>query len=172
MTPTRFRLAAGKLGAGLHLGTAVALLIVLTLACDSQITTSPQELLLSPDDFDDISVRVSSASEEQSLDGPSALVELEGPDFRVLQSIIVFDSREEALAALDGIRADLISRGETGPGETEASGVFKDRLGDEEATGLFFIERNGLVRLAVTGPERDRRLARLADVARDKLSGG
>ena len=115
---------------------------------------------------------VASSSEQESLDGPSALVELEGPDFRVLQSLVLFEDREQSLSALDAIRADLVSRGETGPGEREASGVFNDRIGNEDAAGLFFIERNGLVRLAVSGPDRERRLSEIADLARSKLSDG
>ena len=145
---------------------------LLTAGCTSEIAADPESLLLAPEDFGGTSVSVVSTSEEQSLDGPSALVELEGPDFRVLQSLVLFENREQALSALDAIRADLVSRRETGPGEPEASGVFKDRLGDEEAAGLFFIERNGLVRLAVTGLDREDRLAKLSDRARAKLSDG
>ena len=159
-------------------GLTAALLPVVVLAgiisagCGSEFPSDPAGLLLAPGDFQGVSVSVSSASEEQSLDGPSALVELEGPDFRVLQSLVLFETREQALSALDGIRGDLVSRGETGPGEREASGVFKDRLGQEDAASLFFIENNGLVRLTVTGHDRERRLSRLADVAREKLLGG
>ena len=116
-------------------------------------------------------VSVVSLTEEQSLDGPSAQVKLQGAGFQVVQSLVLFENREVALSALDGIRADLVSRGETGPGQPEASGVFEHKLGNEEAASLFFIENNGLVRLTVTGPSRDTRLAELADVARDKLNG-
>ena len=104
------------------------------------------------------------------MDGPSAQAELQGPGFRVLQSLVMFGNREQALAALDGIRADLVSRGEAGPGQREASGVFKDHLGNEEAASLFFIEDNSLVRLTVTGPDREARLSELADIARNKIS--
>ena len=100
-----------------------------------------------------------SLTEEQSLDGPSAQVELQGDGFRVVQSLILFEDRETALSALDGIRADLVSRGETGPGQPEASGVFEHMLGNEDASSLFFIENNGLVRLTVTGPDREARLS-------------
>ena len=72
----------------------------------------------------------------------------------------------------DAIRADLASRARTEPGEREASGVFDDKLGNEEAAGLFFIERNGLVRLVVSGPGREDRLSDLAELARDKLADG
>lgn len=145
---------------------------LLIAGCASEITADPQSLLLAPEDFDGSAVSVVSTSEEQSLDGPSALVELEGPDFRVLQTLVLFEEHGQALSALDAIRADLVSRGETEPGERGASGVFRDRVGNEEAVGLFFIERNGLVRLAVSGPEREDRLARLAELAREKLADG
>ena len=148
------------------------LAIVLLAGCDSAISAEPRHLLLAPEDMRDPGVSVVSLNEEQSLDGPSAQVELQGPGFRVVQSVILFEDREAALSALDGIRADLVSRGETGPGEPEASGVFEHKLGDEDAASLFFIENNGLVRLTVTGPDRDDRIAELADVARDKLGSG
>ena len=117
-------------------------------------------------------VDVASVSEEESGEGPSALVELQGPGFRVMQSIVLFESRELALAALDGIRSDLVSRGETEPGGVETSGVLEHTLGSEEAASLFLIEDRALVRLTVTGPERRQLLAELADIARGKLEGG
>ncbi len=146
-------------------------LALLLSACGSEISSAPRELLLSPEDFPSAGVSEIAASEEQSLDGPSAQVELQGGDFRVLQSLILFESREQALTALDGIRADLASRGEADPGGPEASGVFEHPLG-EEAASLFFIENRGLVRLTVTGPDRQRQLAKLVTAARDKLSDG
>ena len=153
--------------------SAAVLCLALLAACGSETPLEPRELLLASEDFPNAAVTVLATSEHQSPDSvPSAQVELQGPGFRVLQSIVLFDTREHALAALDGIRADLVSRGEAGPGEPEASGIFKDHLGNEEAASLIFIEDNSLVRLAVTGPDRERRLAELAAVAREKLGGG
>ena len=149
----------------------LAALFASLAACGQREFANPSSLLLAPEDFPGIAVSVLTTSEEQSLDGPSALVELQGPDFQVLQSIVLFDTREHALTALDSIRADLVSRGETGPGGVEASGIFEHSLGTEDAVSLFFIEGNGLVRLTVTGPGREKRLAELADVAREKLGG-
>ena len=151
---------------------APAFCLVLLAACGQRNISDPGNLLLAPEDFPGIAVSVLAMSGEQSLDRPSALVELQGPGFRVLQTLVVFQSREHALAALDGIRADLVSRGEAGLGEVEASGIFEHPLGEDEAASLFFIESNGLVRLTVTGPDRRRQLAELADVARKKLSDG
>ena len=148
------------------------LAIVLLAGCDSAITAEPRDLLLAPEDMRGSGFSVVSLNEEQSLDGPSAQVELQGTGFRVVQSLVIFENREAALSALDGIRADLVSRGETGPGEPESSGIFEHKLGNEDAASLFFIENNGLVRLTVTGPDREARLSELADVARDKLSSG
>ncbi len=148
------------------------LCLALLAACGQRELANPSSLLLAPEDFPNISVSVLTTSEEQSLDGPSALVELQGPEFRVLQSIVLFDTRERALAALDGIRADLVSRGETEPGGKEASGIFEHSLGGEGAASLFFLENNGLVRLTVTGLNREGRLVELADIARSKLADG
>jgi hypothetical protein len=148
-----------------------SLVIVLLASCDSAISEEPRDLLLAPDDMPGAGVSVVSLTEEQSLDGPSAQVKLQGVGFQVVQSLVLFENREVALSALDGIRADLVSRGETGPGQPEASGVFEHKLGNEDAASLFFIENNGLVRLTVTGPDRRARLSELADVARDNLNG-
>ena len=152
-------------------GVASVLCLALSAACGSDITVEPRELLLAPSDFQGQSVSVLSVSDAESLDGPSAQVELQGPGFRALQSLVIFGSREQALASLDGIRADLVSRGEAGPGKREASGVLEHMLGDEAAASLFFIENNSLARLTVTGPDREARLSELADIARNKISG-
>ena len=150
-------------------GLLAVLCFPVLMGCGSQRLENPAELLLEPDDFPGVAVSVVSVSEEQSLDGPSVQVEFQGPGYRVLQTLLLFESREQALSALDGIRADLVSRGETGPGEREASGFFRHPLGEEEAASLIFIESNGLVRLTVTGPDRERRLAELAAISREKL---
>ena len=149
-----------------------SLCLALLAACGQRELVNPSSLLLAPEDFHSVSVSVLTTSEEQSTDGPSALVQLQGPEFRVLQSIVLFDSREHALAALDGIRADLVNRGEAEPGGAEASGIFEHSLGGEDAASLFFIENNGLVRLTVTGLNRGGRLAELAGIAREKLADG
>lgn len=106
------------------------------------------------------------------MEGPSALVELQGHGFHVMQSVVLFASREEALSALDGIRSDLVSRGETGPGGMETSGVLEHNLGSEEASSLFMIVDRVLARLTVTGPERQQWLGELVDIVRSKLQGG
>ena len=128
------------------------------------------ELLLSPDDVSAVELSVISESEAESEQGPTALVELQGEGFRVLQSVVIFESRELALSALDGVRSDLVSTAGTGPGGMESSGVLEHRMGEEAAVSLFFIEENGLVRLTVTGPERGQLLDELAEIARRKLA--
>ena len=152
----------------------LALLIVCSLgaaACGQETPSEPQELLLAPSDFAEGRVTVLSLSEEQSLSGPSAQVELQGPEFRVIQSIVLYENREMALEALDGIRADLVSRGETGPGGVEFSGVLEHAVGTEDAASVFFIEGRALVRMTTTGMGREKRLSELAEAAREKLSG-
>ena len=150
---------------------AVMIAMLLT-GCGAELSTDPKDSLLAPEDFRNAEVSVESLNEEQSLDGPSAQVELHGPGFRAIQSLVLFEDREAALSALDGIRADLVNRGEAGPGEPEASGAFEHRLGTDEAVSLFFIEGRGLVRLTVTGRNRQGLLEELSGVAREKLSGG
>ncbi len=145
---------------------------LLVLGCGAEISGEPRDLLLGPDDFPEGGVTVISLSEEQSLDGPSAQVELQGPGFRMVQSLILYDTRELSLGALDGIRADLANQGQAGPGEIEASGVLEHSLGEEDAVSLFFIEGRGLVRFTVTGPGKQERLSTLIGLARKKLAGG
>lgn len=146
--------------------------LALLLACGGpEAMASPRELLLAPGDFAGGAVTVAALTEQESRDGPSAQVELQGAGFRAVQSLVLFDSRERALAALDGIRADLASQGAAGPGVPESSGVLEHQLGDAAAASLFFIESRGLVRLTVTGPDRRRLLDELAAAARGKLAG-
>ena len=152
--------------------TAAALLAALLGGCGSEAPSDPQDLLLSSGDVPGMQLTAVSASQEESVEGPSALVELQGPGFRVLQSVVLFESRELALSALDGIRSDLVNRGDTEPGGMETSGILEHTLGSEEASSLFLIEGRALVRLTVTGPERQRLLHDLADIARSKLEGG
>ena len=159
----------------MRLAFLLAVLLACSLgaaACGPEQSSAPRDLLLTPGDFRDGGVTVLSLSEEQSLEGPSAQVELQGPEYRVLQSIVLYENRELALAALDGVRADLISRGERGPGGVEASGVLDHMLGTEEAASLFFIEGRALVRMTVTGDGRQERLFELSEAVRDRLSGG
>ena len=99
-------------------------------------------------------------------------MELQGPQYRVLQSVVLYEDRELALSALDGIRSDLVSRGEAGPGAPQTSGVYQHMLGNDEAASLFFIEGRALVRLTVTGDNGVESLDQLAGLARDKLAGG
>ena len=115
------------------LPASAVLLALLIAACGPETPANPGDLLLSPGDVSDMQLTVISQSEEQSGEGPSALVELQGPGFRVLQSVVLFESRELALTALDGIRGDLASRGEAGPGAVETSGVLEHNLGQDEA---------------------------------------
>ena len=153
------------------LPASAVLVALLIAACGPETPANPGDLLLSPGDVSDMQLTVISQSEEQSGEGPSALVELQGPGFRVLQSVVLFESRELALTALDGIRGDLASRGEAGPGGVETSGVLEHSLGQDEASSVFFIEDRALVRLTVTGPERLQLLEELAAIARNKLEG-
>ena len=153
------------------LAALVVLVSLLAVACGSGGSALPRDLLLGPGDFPGGLVTVVSLTEGQSLGGRSAQVELEASGYRVVQSLVLFDNGEGALAALDGIRADLVSGGETGAGGAEASGMFEHMLGQEGAASVFFIEGAALVRLTATGPDRQQRLDELSDLARRKLAG-
>ena len=145
---------------------------MLLAGCGSEMPSNPRDLLLSPADVPGMQLAVVSESEEQSAEGPSALVEMQGPGFRVLQTVVLFETRELALSALDGIRGDLVSRGEAEPGGVETSGILEHSLGPDEAASQFLIEGRALVRLTATGPERLQLLEELAVLAKEKLGGG
>ena len=163
--------APGKLTRAYPLLAATVLLAWFLAGCGSEPYSDPRDVLLAPADLPGMQLTVVSQSEEQSGEGPSALVELHGPGFRVLQSVVLFESRELALSALDGIRGDLVNRGVAGPGGIEVSGILEHNLGADEAASLFLIEGRALVRLTATGPERRQRLDRLVDAVREKLAG-
>ena len=152
------------------LAALVVLVFLLAVGCGSGASALPRDLLLGPGDIPEGSVTVVSLTEGQSLDGRSAQVELQAHGYRVLQSLVLFETRGGALAALDGIRADLVSRGETGRGGAQASGIFEHMLGQEEAASVFFIEGPALVRLTATGPDRQLHLDDLSELARRKLA--
>ena len=151
---------------------ALVIACSLAMACGQEAASNPQELLLAPGDFREDGFTVVSLSEEQSLGGPSAQVQLQGSEYRVIQSIVLYENREMALEALDGIRADLVSRGDTGPGGVEFSGVLEHLVGNEDASSLFFIEGRALVRMTTTGAGREERLSELVEAAREKISQG
>ena len=151
---------------------AAGIAVLLVAACGSETPSDPRELLLSPADIPGMGLKVVAESEEQSVEGPSALVELQGRDFRVLQTVVLFETRELALSALDGIRSDLVNRGEAGPGGVETSGILEHTLGPDEASSQFLIEDRALLRLTVTGPDRLQLLEQLAEATRNKLTDG
>jgi len=152
----------------LSLATLVALL---SAACSSD-PTPPRDLLLDPDDFPRVSV--TEAVQETAAtnqDEPAVQVELTGPDFTLLESLVLFESKDLALAILAGIKQDQISQGVASPpidGFEDNSGVMSEQLHGEDASTVFFVEGRALVRITLSGARQTDNIWEIARLAREK----
>ena len=137
----------------------------------------PADRLLGPEDFPGVSVTVTDQETAQATvsDAASATavqVVISGPGWKFLQSMVIFDSAESARNVLAGIKEDMAALGfEARPaaGFQEISGTDPtSNLEGEPASTLFFVEANVLVRLTVSGVERQSLIMELAEKARAK----
>ena len=144
---------------------------VLLAACSSD-PTPPRDLLLGPGDFPGQAVTESGRETgETSLDDPAVQVELSGPDFTLLESLVLFEAENLALSLLAGIKQDQISQGVTAQPEDgfdDNSGVISDQLHGDDASTLFFVQGRALVRITLTGAGRMEDIWEIARLARDK----
>lgn len=144
---------------------------VLLAACSGD-PTPPQQLLLGPGDFPGQSVTESSRETgETSLNEPAVQVELSGPDFMLLESLVLFESENLAMSLLNGIKQDQLAQGVTSQpmeGFEENSGVIDDQLHGDAASTVFFVQGRALVRITLTGAGRKEMIWEIARLARDK----
>lgn len=144
---------------------------VLLAACSSD-PTPPRELLLGPEDFPGRAVIESSREAgETASNEPAVQVELSGPDFTLLESLVLFESGDLALSLLSGIKQDQIAQGVTSQpmeGFEENSGVIEDQLHGDDASTVFFVQGRALVRITLTGAGRKEKIWEIARLARDK----
>ena len=154
---------------------ALMLLFAVLLAACSSDPTPPRDLLLGPGDFPGQAVtETSRETGETSLYEPAVQVELSGPDFTLLESLVLFESGHLALTILGEIKRDQTAQGVTAQpvdGFDDNSGVIGDQLHGDDAATLFFVQGRALVRITLTGDGRTERVWEIARLARDKSGG-
>ena len=102
---------------------------------------------------------------------PAVQGELTSLDFTVLESLVLFESVDLALALLAEIKQDQLAQGvdaHPADGFDANSGVLADRLYGEDASTLFFVEGRALVRITLSGADHADRVWDIARLARDK----
>ena len=166
----RWRLSGFELRHSIPIGL-LSLLAVLLAACSSD-PTPPRDLLLGPGDFPGQAVtETGRETGETSLDEPAVQVELSGPDFILLESLVLFEAEHLALTILGGIKQDQIAQGVTAQpvdGFDDNSGVIGDQLHGDDASTLFFVQGRALVRITLTGAGRTEMVWEIARLAREK----
>ena len=144
---------------------------LLLTACSGD-ATPPRDLLLSPDDFPRSAVtEISRETGESNKYEPAVQVELTSIDFTVIESLVLFESVDLALALLSEIKQDQLSQGvDAHPvdGFDANSGVLADRLHGDDASTLFFLEGQALVRITLSGVGHAERVWDVARMAREK----
>ena len=136
----------------------------------------PLDLLLGPEDFPGLMVTATGGETGETIDAePAVQVELTGPGFQIVESIVVFETRDLALGVLSGIKQDMAALGtDSTPvsGFQDISGIDQNSsLGGGPASTVFIVQGTALVRLTVAGSDWDARIIELAEMARNKASG-
>ena len=149
------------------------MLLVFSACSGSGPAPVPLDLLLGPEDFPGLAVTATGGEAGETTDAePAVQVELTGPDFQLLESIVLFETKDLARGVLAGIKQDMAALGTDSAqvkGFQDISGINENSsLGGNPASTLFFVEGTALVRLTVAGPEWRARLLELAEIARDK----
>ncbi len=153
---------------------ALATIFMVFSACSSSSPTPlPVDRLLGPEDFPSLAVTATVAETGATTGGePAVQVELNGPGFRVLESIVVFETGDLALGVLAGIKQDMVTLGAASSQVAEfqdISGIDQtSTLRGESASTVFFVQDNVLVRLTVTGSDWRSRIIELAETAQAK----
>ena len=147
------------------------------MACsgDSTPLVSP-DVLLGPEDFSGLAVTATSPELVYTrLEAQAAVrVELTGPGFKVLESLVLYETKDQALGILAEIKRDMAALGTNAApvdGFQDISGIdANSSLDGEPASTLFFVEDRALVRLTVAGPDWQPRIIELSVTARNKAS--
>ena len=151
--------------------TLMSLCAILLAACSGD-PTPPQELLLGPKDFPGQAVSENGRETgETSLDEPAVQVELNAPNFILLESLVRFGAEDLARASLFRIKQHQISQGVTPlpmEGFEDNTGIIDDHLRGHDASTLFFVQGRALVRITLTGTGRTEMLWEIAALAREK----
>ena len=161
-----------RLFPGRSIQVGLIILIAVILSGCSGGSTSPRELLLSPDDFpDQVVTETIQASEDSNLSAAAVLVELKGSEFALLESLVLFESDEVATKVLAEIKRDQLAQGvDAHPkkGFDDNSGIMAEALNGEEGSTLFFVEGAALVRVTLSGRNHADKVWGFARLAREK----
>ncbi len=151
--------------------TSVFVFVGVLVACSDQ-STPPHDLLLGPGDFPDQTIIHSIQEiEDSQLAGAAVLVELNGPDFKLLESLVLFKTDALAAKVLDEIKQDQLAQGviaKAVEGFDGNSGVFPESLYGESASTLFFVEGSALIRITISGTNHAEKVWEMARLARKK----
>ena len=150
--------------------------LILTACSGDSTPLVSLDLLLGPEDFPGLAVTATGGEPVfATTDAQAAVqVELTGPGFKVLESLVLFETKDQALGILAGIKQDMAALGtDAAPidGFQDISGIDDNiSLDGHPASTLFFVEGMALVRLTVAGSEWQARIIELSETARDKAS--
>lgn len=159
---------------GVHQAAVTALGLAALVSAVSCGGGSVGDLLLGPGDFPGLTVteRVSQVT-ETAQGQETAQVEIEGPDFLLSESLVVFESKEAARSVLIGIKEDQSAQG-IPPADIEkfedVSGILSEVRDGQESLSIFFVQGRTLVRVTVSGPNRRALLPLYAEKAKAKIS--
>jgi hypothetical protein len=105
---------------------------------------SPSDLLLARDDFPtEVVIETIKEPGATNNDEPAVQVELKAPGFTILESLVLFETSELALAILAGINQDHAAIGivsDSIEGFDKNSGIRVDHLDGEQASTFFSLK--------------------------------
>ena len=150
-------------------------LFAISLAACSKDSIPPSDLLLARDDFPTEGV-IAIAREPGATNNnePAVQVELKAPGFTILESLVLFETRERALSTLAGINEDhgaLRIVSDSAAGFDDSSGIIVEHLDGEQASTVFFVEGRALVKVTVRGGNGVAIVWEIARRAREKVEG-
>ena len=155
--------------------TFLGALFAISLVGCSKNPAPPSDLLLAPNDFPTVSiVEIAKEPGITNKDEPAVQVELKAPGFTVLESLVLFESKELALSILAGINQDHAVLGIVSPSDEEfddSSGILTEHLDGETAASVFFVEGRALVKITVSGNNGVGSIWEIARRAREKVKG-
>jgi hypothetical protein len=154
---------------------SLATLFAISLAACFSGATPPRDLLLDSSDFPSVNVtEIVQETGTTNEDEPAVQVKLLAPDFTVLESLVLFETRDLALGILAGIKQDQTAQGVVPvpiEGFQDNAGVLGEHLNGEETSTVFFVEGRALVRISVQGENGVENIWEIARRARIKSGG-
>ena len=152
----------------------IVLFSISLVACSSD-PIPPVDLLLASEDFPtEVIIEIAKEPAATNNAEPAVQVELKGPGFTILESLVLFETRELALAILAGIKQDHAALGivsSSAAGFDDSSRIIVEHLDGEQASTVFFVEGRALVKVTVRGDNEVASVWEIARRAREKVEG-